>query len=252
MQKFDITRYVPSGIKRSLVFYSYVNPECSVIEGTEIRKIQDPEHGTIEIVPEEGFLSWSKDTVYYKCNEKKIRGFTLYYKSSEGYHGPDRFDLLILYPYGFAYEQHFTVNVQKEVASKPVEEPPPEVKPAPNPIANLKYALECGAAKSTPSDADPDPIYKTKIAVTDKVIYVVHYAASGETYIRNEQYRDQRFRVLEKTDYWTGVSIKRPDRTMVGTIRMDKRGQWAEYIEKLFMLGRARIAAPVSRKTCAG
>src|SRR5207253_8243348 len=65
---------------------------------------------------------------------------------------------------------------------------------APSAIAenanNLKYALECGAAKTTPPDDDSDPIYKTKIAVTDKVIYVVHYAASGETYIRNEQYRD--------------------------------------------------------------
>jgi hypothetical protein len=67
----------------------------------------------------------------------------------------------------------------------------------------------------------------------------------GETYIRNEQYRDQRFRVLEKTDYWAGVSIKRPDRTMVGTIRMDKGGQWAQYIEKLFR-GRKLEATIVS------
>jgi hypothetical protein len=104
--------------------------------------------------------------------------------------------------------------------------------------ANLKYALECGAAKSTPPDADPDPIYKTKIAVADNVIYVVHYAASGETYIRNEQYRDQRFWGQEKTDNWSGVSIKRPDWTMVGSIRMDKRGQWVEYTEKLFRSGK--------------
>ena len=94
---------------------------------------------------------------------------------------------------------------------------------------NLKYALECGAAKTTPPDDDSDPIYKTKIAVTDKVIYVVHYAASGETYIRNEQYRDQRFWGQEKTDNWSGVSIKRPDWTMVGTIRMEKGDQWVEY-----------------------
>src|SRR5947208_17009927 len=78
---------------------------------------------------------------------------------------------------------------------------------APSAIAenanNLKYALECGAAKTTPPDDDSDPIYKTKIAVTDKVIYVVHYAASGETYIRNEQYRDLRFWGQEKTDNWS-------------------------------------------------
>jgi hypothetical protein len=104
---------------------------------------------------------------------------------------------------------------------------------------NLKYALECGAAKTTPPDNDySDPIYKTKIAVTDKVIFVVHYAASGETYIRNEQYRDQRFWRQEETDNWSGVSIKRPDWTMVGTIRIDKGRQWIEYIEKLFSGGK--------------
>jgi hypothetical protein len=103
---------------------------------------------------------------------------------------------------------------------------------------NIKYALECGAHKSTPPDADPDPIYKTKIAVTDKVIFVVHYAASGATYIRNEQYRDQRFWGQEETDNWSGVSVKRPDLTMVGSIRMDKAGQWVEYTEKLFRAGK--------------
>src|SRR5262245_65033531 len=87
---------------------------------------------------------------------------------------------------------------------------------------NLKYALECGAAKTTPADNDSDPIYKTKIAVTDKVILVVHYAASGETYIRNEQYRDLRFWGEEKTDNWSGVSIKRQDWTLVVTIGMEK------------------------------
>jgi hypothetical protein len=92
--------------------------------------------------------------------------------------------------------------------------------------ANDNLVLECGAAKSTPPDNDSDPIYKSKIAVTDEVIYVVHYAASGETYIRNEQYRDQRFWAQEKTLNWSGVSIKRPDWTMVGTTRMDKGGQW--------------------------
>jgi hypothetical protein len=103
---------------------------------------------------------------------------------------------------------------------------------------NLKYALECGAAKITPPDNENDPIYKTKIAVTDKVIFVVHYAASGETYIRNEQYRDQRFWRQEETDNWSGVSIRRPDWTMVGTIRMEKGRQWIEYIEKLFSGGK--------------
>jgi hypothetical protein len=92
-----------------------------------------------------------------------------------------------------------------------------------------------------PPDNDPDPIYKTKIAVTDQVIYVEHYAASGETFIRNEQYRDQRFWGAEKPDNWSGVSVKRPDWTMVGSIRMYKGGQWVEYTEKLYRGGKLEV-----------
>ena len=82
---------------------------------------------------------------------------------------------------------------------------------------------------------------KAKIAVTDQVIYVEHYAASGKTFSRNEQYRDQRFWRAENTDNWSGVSVKRPDRTMVGTIRMDKGGQRVEYTEKVYSGGKLEV-----------
>ena len=118
----------------------------------------------------------------------------------------------------------------------PFEQYAPTTEPAQRitPRGHQELALECGAAQSTPRDNDPDPIYKTKIAVTDQVIYVEHYAASGKTFSRNEQYRDQKFWRAENTDNWSGVSVKRPDRTMVGTIRMDKAGQRGEYTEKVY------------------
>jgi hypothetical protein len=116
----------------------------------------------------------------------------------------------------------------------PFEQYAPTTEPAQRitPRGHQELTLECGAAKSTPPDNDPDPIYKTKIALTDQVIYVEHYAASGKTFSRNEQYRDQRFWRAENTDNWSGVSVKRPDRTMVGTIRMDKGGQRVEYTNR--------------------
>jgi hypothetical protein len=82
--------------------------------------------------------------------------------------------------------------------------------------ADLKYALEW-------CDDDPDPVFKTRIlrAVTGEIV-VVHYAASGETYVRNDQYRDVRFWSDGKTDNWSGVSIKRPDWSMVGRLQIDK------------------------------
>jgi hypothetical protein len=125
----------------------------------------------------------------------------------------------------------------------PFEQYAPTTKPAQRitPRGHQELTLECGAAKSTPPDNDPDPIYKTKIAVTDQVIYVEHYAASGKTFSRNEQYRDQRFWPQEKTNNWSGVSVNRPDRTMVGSIRMDKGGQRVEYTEKVYRSGKLEV-----------
>jgi len=42
----------------------------------------------------------------------------------------------------------------------------------------------------------------------------------------------------EKTDNWSGVSIKHPDRTMVGRLQMDKTNRWVEYIEKHYRGGK--------------
>src|SRR5262249_22488891 len=68
---------------------------------------------------------------------------------------------------------------------------------------------------------------------------------SGKTFSRNEQYRDQRFLRAENTDNWSGVSVKRPDRTMVGTIRMDKGGQREEYTEKVYRGGKLEMTVVI-------
>ena len=63
-------------------------------------------------MPGQGFGNWKKDTVRFKCNDKKLRGFFLTYKSSDGYRGADQFDILVLYPNGYGWEAHFNMNVR--------------------------------------------------------------------------------------------------------------------------------------------
>jgi hypothetical protein len=91
--------------------------------------------------------------------------------------------------------------------------------------ADLKNALECGATKSMPADDDPDPVFRTRIgrAVTGEIV-IVHYAVNGQTYVRNDQYRDLRFWSDGKTDNWSGISIKRPDWTMVDRLQSGQNG----------------------------
>jgi hypothetical protein len=113
LAKRNATRFVPSGIKRTLWFLYVLNPDCSPMEGSiEVRTPKEPEHGAVEIVPSEGFPVFPRDNVRFKCNERKIRGVNVDYQSSAGYVGPDEFDLLVLWPTGFAWEMHFNVLVR--------------------------------------------------------------------------------------------------------------------------------------------
>ena len=54
----------------------------------------------------------------------------------------------------------------------------------------------------------------------------------------NKQYRDLRFWSEGNADYWSGTSVKYPDRTMVGRIGIHSRRQWIEYVEKHYRGGK--------------
>ena len=60
----------------------------------------------------EGFGQFANTSVAAKCNGKKTSGVNVNYKSSGGYLGPDEFDLLVLWPNGFAWEMHFNMIVR--------------------------------------------------------------------------------------------------------------------------------------------
>jgi len=91
--------------------------------------------------------------------------------------------------------------------------------------ASIVETYECGATKSTPPDNDRDPIVKIKLQIVIsagsnefRTFDVDHYAASGKIYSRQDQYRDRRYWSNDKADSWSGVSVRMPNLTMVGSI----------------------------------
>jgi hypothetical protein len=112
LRKSDITRYVPSGTSRSVWFVYAANPDCSSQGTIEIRTTKEPEHGTVEAMPGDSFVSFENADYRSKCGGKKLRGINVNYKSSAGYKGSDQFELLALYPKGFAWEALFNINVR--------------------------------------------------------------------------------------------------------------------------------------------
>jgi hypothetical protein len=112
LEKKQFTRVVASGKNQRIGFYTHLNPDCTASGNTEIRITKQPEHGSTEITLAINFPSYPKEHVRFKCNEHKVRGWQLNYKSAEKYVGSDEFELLVLWPTGLGWEVHYEVSVR--------------------------------------------------------------------------------------------------------------------------------------------
>jgi hypothetical protein len=112
LRKTDLTRYVPSGISRTIWFVYAANPDCSSQGSIEMRTTKEPAHGAIEVVPGEGFVTFETESYRKNCGGKKLRGLSVNYKSSGGYVGSDQVVILALFPRGYAWEANFDVTVK--------------------------------------------------------------------------------------------------------------------------------------------
>jgi hypothetical protein len=112
LENKQFTRVVASGKKERIGFYTSLHPDCTSRGDADIRVTKQPEHGTIETAPATSFPSYPKEHVRYKCNQHKVRGVQVNYKSAEKYVGNDAFDLLVLFPGGFAWEVHYDISVR--------------------------------------------------------------------------------------------------------------------------------------------
>ena len=113
LQRVQLARTVPSGTNKSanFAFLYAVNPDCTSGGDINVRVIKQPEHGKVETPPTSQFPTFSKQSNRYKCNQHKVKGVLVNYKP-EKYVGEDAFDILIIYPDGFAREVHYDISVR--------------------------------------------------------------------------------------------------------------------------------------------
>jgi hypothetical protein len=105
-------RIIASGAKQRVGFYVSLNPDCTASGDVTVRVTKQPEHGTVETVARTDYAHYSKENIRSKCNQHKVKGTLVNYKSAEKYTGNDEFDLLILFPGGYAWEHHFDMSVR--------------------------------------------------------------------------------------------------------------------------------------------
>src|SRR6516165_12318141 len=110
LQKIDWTRIVASGTNQQIRFFYAVNPDCSANGNINIRVTKQP--GTVETAAATDFPNFERENIRYRCNQQKVRGQQVNYKSAEKYIGSDTLELLVVFPGGFGQEVHLNINVR--------------------------------------------------------------------------------------------------------------------------------------------
>ena len=112
LEKQQLARVVTSGTNQRIGFFYAVNPDCSASGDVNVRVTKQPEHGTVETTAATDFPTFPKENMRARCNNRKVRGVQVNYKSAERYVGDDTLDLLVLFPGGFGQEVHLNINVR--------------------------------------------------------------------------------------------------------------------------------------------
>jgi hypothetical protein len=112
LPKVNWARIVASGTNQRIGFFYAVNPDCSANGDVNIRVTKQPDHGAVETAAATDFPSFERENIRYRCNQQKVRGQQVNYKSTEKYTGSDTLELLVLFPGGFNEEVHINIDVR--------------------------------------------------------------------------------------------------------------------------------------------
>jgi hypothetical protein len=108
----NFNRFVPTAEERSVAFYSSLFPDCSSKGPLVARITGKPQHGTLNFVPENSFPSYGTASTLAVCNNKKVPGLHINYKSDDDYVGEDQATVLLIFPDGFASQLHILFLVR--------------------------------------------------------------------------------------------------------------------------------------------
>jgi hypothetical protein len=112
LEKKQFTRVVASGTSTRIGFFTALHPDCTASGNVNIRVTKQPEHGSTETPTTINFPTYPKEHIRSKCNQHRVKGIQVNYKSAEKYVGSDELELLVLFPAGFAWEVRYNIDVR--------------------------------------------------------------------------------------------------------------------------------------------
>ena len=107
----SLERLIPTATSQKIFFTAAVDPDCTPQNVPTLRTLLRPQHGTVDIADSEDYAYWQPPNIREKCNDKKIKGLRISYKSDEGYTGDDKVIILAIYPDSTAQQYVFDIHV---------------------------------------------------------------------------------------------------------------------------------------------
>ena len=112
LTRSEISRFVPSGEKWMIGFFTALWPDCTFRGQVAGRVTNPPQHELLAFAPMDSFPSFPTTNAQAKCNDKKTAGQALYYTSEPSFTGEDGADIFLIFPDGSAAELHYTIIVK--------------------------------------------------------------------------------------------------------------------------------------------
>jgi len=102
---------VPSGGTNKVAFVAFTNPDCTNFGYATVREVVPPEHGALDVKQTEGFGYWVEKNPRSQCNNKRVSGVLIQYRSKPGFTGIDHVTYEIFAPTTGLRRYDLTVNV---------------------------------------------------------------------------------------------------------------------------------------------
>jgi hypothetical protein len=97
-----LNRFVPSGEERLVQFYTTLFIDCTQRGPTVGRINAKPRHGVVTLTQGDSFPFYNPGSALSRCNDKKVPGLLITYKSDDGYVGEDNASVLVIFADGGA------------------------------------------------------------------------------------------------------------------------------------------------------
>ena len=107
-----IQRAAYTGTRQRIDFLTTVKPDCSYMGPSTYQFPTRPQHGVIDFKQAEEPPAFLQSSIFFKCNDRRVRGAILHYTPDKGFSGVDSFTMEWISPAGLIYRRQYEVTVK--------------------------------------------------------------------------------------------------------------------------------------------